>query len=48
MSPEEYAALVDEVVAAYPAETAARLIEARCHPPYPPEAAEDEAEGGAA
>ena len=34
MTPAEYAALVDEVVAAYPAETAARLIEARCHPPY--------------
>ena len=48
MNAEEYHSLVAELVASYPPETAARLLEQKCHPPYPPEPAEDEAEGGAA
>jgi hypothetical protein len=35
MDPEEYRPLVAELVAAYPPETAARLLERRCHPPLP-------------
>ena len=36
MNAEEYRSLVAELVASYPPETAARLIEAACHPPYRP------------
>lgn len=48
MTPEEYRRLVAELVRAYPPETAARLIEAKCHPPYPPRPAAADARGGAA
>ena len=34
MTPAQYEALVDRLTREYPAEMAARLIEARCHPPY--------------
>lgn len=48
MTPSEYDAFIDKVRAEHDDETAARIIERTCHPPYPLEDAEDEAEGGAA